>query len=154
MRPQSCTSGRGVLWAKTRTSTEPCTIWPFFVGTRRACCRTLIRRWASRAKKTLCWSCSLPLKPTMGVFQRLASLRTGLWTRLGRLKPWRGRHGGRPIPHSLRSNSATLLRHDSLLLRGLALAPGRNVRVLAALALARTGDSAQAQRLADELNRE
>src|SRR5438132_991589 len=41
-----------------------------------------------------------------------------------------------------------------LIAEGLALAPGRNVRVLAALALARTGDSAQAQRLADELNRE
>jgi tetratricopeptide (TPR) repeat protein len=36
----------------------------------------------------------------------------------------------------------------------LALAPGRNVRVLAALALALTGDSAQAQTLADGLNRE
>jgi len=45
-------------------------------------------------------------------------------------------------------------RARQLIAEGLALAPGRNVRVLAALALARTGDSAQAQRLADELNRE
>jgi tetratricopeptide (TPR) repeat protein len=36
----------------------------------------------------------------------------------------------------------------------LALAPGRNVRVLAALALARTGDSGKVQTLADGLNRE
>jgi serine/threonine protein kinase/Flp pilus assembly protein TadD len=41
-----------------------------------------------------------------------------------------------------------------LIAAALALAPGRNVRVLAALALARTGDSAQAQKLADELNLE
>jgi tetratricopeptide (TPR) repeat protein/predicted Ser/Thr protein kinase len=41
-----------------------------------------------------------------------------------------------------------------LIAAAVALAPGRNVRVLAALALARTGDAAQAQRLADGLNRE
>jgi len=41
-----------------------------------------------------------------------------------------------------------------LIAAALALAPGRNVRVLAALALARTGDSAKAQTLADGLNRE
>ncbi len=36
----------------------------------------------------------------------------------------------------------------------LALAPGRDVRVLAALALARAGDTAQARKLADRLNQE
>ncbi len=41
-----------------------------------------------------------------------------------------------------------------LIAAALALAPGRNVRVLAVLALARTGDAAQAQKLVDELNRE
>lgn len=41
-----------------------------------------------------------------------------------------------------------------LIAAALALAPGRNVRVLAALALARTGDSAKAQTLADGLNGE
>jgi tetratricopeptide (TPR) repeat protein len=41
-----------------------------------------------------------------------------------------------------------------LIAAALALAPGRNVRVLAALALARTGESAQAEKLADGLNRE
>jgi tetratricopeptide (TPR) repeat protein len=41
-----------------------------------------------------------------------------------------------------------------LIAAALALAPGRNVRVLAALALARTGDSAQAQKLTEGLNRE
>jgi eukaryotic-like serine/threonine-protein kinase len=41
-----------------------------------------------------------------------------------------------------------------LIASALALAPGRNVRVLAALALARSDDSAQAQKLADGLNRE
>jgi 4'-phosphopantetheinyl transferase EntD len=40
-----------------------------------------------------------------------------------------------------------------LIAAALALAPGRNVRVLAALALARTGDSDQAQKLSDGLNR-
>ena len=43
---------------------------------------------------------------------------------------------------------------QQLIAAALALAPGRNVRVLAALALARTGDSAQAEKLADGLNRE
>src|SRR5215469_14693164 len=152
--PRLCTNRVERVSLRTFFRNQLCMCLLLWKGTLQVCSGTSTRRWANLGSKTFCSPCGPTLRPTM------AACRLGKAREFSRRATELAKKNGAKETAALwlayaalheaevgNAREASQQAHEAL-----SIAPGRDVRVLAGMALARAGYDSEANKLADGLN--
>ena len=130
-----------------------CTPWHFCPGMRRKWNARSPGPLAAPAKKTRCSATTPILRPTTAAWRKPATSPAAPLIPPCAPTPKKPAPSGSPFRRSARLKLATSLPPGKTVTRALALAPGRDVKVLAAVALARSGETTQSRTLIEGLQK-